>query len=304
MNFAMGQMSPPPRAAAAEYFPMTPEAGGRLAAGGRPTGLVEPRGPQERVLRHTVEHIVDLSPFVQILDVPVQQVVDQLVDLMKHFDTQSPVEQDIAVPKISLDRIPQSFVDRCRPQMAEQLVDVPTVVSYSSLQQQSAEQNVDIPVPGTRGDHQGLRGFHPRQGSQRTVGQIVDKPVHGGRPQGFLPDPGLAARSAVSRDELGQRVFRTFPRSKKSAEVSGQSSARVHAHSSSSELSAHQMPARDDLWVQINIDDDRTYYWNRQERTSHWDMPLGIRSGCVRMNDGLFVHIDTRNVLTSIADML
>ena len=34
MNFAMGQMTPPPKAAAAEYFPMTPEAGGELAAAG------------------------------------------------------------------------------------------------------------------------------------------------------------------------------------------------------------------------------------------------------------------------------
>ena len=30
MNFAMGQMTPPPRAAAAGYYPVTPEAGGRL----------------------------------------------------------------------------------------------------------------------------------------------------------------------------------------------------------------------------------------------------------------------------------
>ena len=35
MNFAMGQMTLLPRVAAAEYFPMTPEAGGRLAALGR-----------------------------------------------------------------------------------------------------------------------------------------------------------------------------------------------------------------------------------------------------------------------------
>ena len=35
--------------------------------------------------------------------------------------------------------------------MAEPLVNVPTVVSYSSLHQQFAEQNVDIPVPGAHG---------------------------------------------------------------------------------------------------------------------------------------------------------
>ena len=61
LNFATGQMTPPPRAEAVEYFPMTPEVGGRLAARGRPTPLVEVR-PQERVQRHTVEHTVDVLP--------------------------------------------------------------------------------------------------------------------------------------------------------------------------------------------------------------------------------------------------
>ena len=89
----------------------------------------------------------------------------------------------------------------------------------------------------------------------------------------------------------------------KSAESAGCSSARVHAHSSSSELSAHQMPARDDLWVLINTDDDRTYNWNRQERTSDWEMPPGLRPGWVRMEYGLLVHIDTGNELASIAGM-
>ena len=39
----------------------------------RPSPLVEVR-PQGRVQRHTVEHIVDACPFVQILDVPVPQM--------------------------------------------------------------------------------------------------------------------------------------------------------------------------------------------------------------------------------------
>ena len=45
------------------------ETGGR-----RPASLAEPSGPQERVLRHTVEHIVDDPRSVQILDVPVPQL--------------------------------------------------------------------------------------------------------------------------------------------------------------------------------------------------------------------------------------
>ena len=54
-----------------------------------------------------------------------------LVEFMKMLNTATP-EQVIAVPKISPDRIPQRFVNRRRPQRAEQLVEVPTVVSLSS----------------------------------------------------------------------------------------------------------------------------------------------------------------------------
>ena len=59
---------------------MTPEAelGGELAVVGRPTPLVVVR-PQRRVQRHTVEHIMDVSPFVQILDVLVPHMANQLV---------------------------------------------------------------------------------------------------------------------------------------------------------------------------------------------------------------------------------
>ena len=71
--------------------------------GGRPTPLVEVRP--------------------QILDVPVPQMRDQLVEFMNMLDTATP-EQVIAVPKISQDRIPQRFVDWRRPQRAEQLVEV------------------------------------------------------------------------------------------------------------------------------------------------------------------------------------
>ena len=147
---------------------------------------------------------------MQILGVLVPQMGNQLVE---RLDTLTP-ERVIAVPKISQDRIPQRFVDWRRPQRAEQLVEVSAVVSFSSLQQQSAEQIIDIPVPGTRGDHGGLQGFHPRQRSlQRTVEQTVDIPADGGL-QLFILDPGFAS-SAVSREELGQLIFRTFHREEK-----------------------------------------------------------------------------------------
>ena len=66
-------------------------------------------------------------PFVQILDAPVPQMGDQVLELLQKIVTASLVElvQVIAVPKISSDRSPQRFVVR-RTQMAEQLVEVPT----------------------------------------------------------------------------------------------------------------------------------------------------------------------------------
>ena len=53
-------------------------------AGVRPEVLAEPR-PQERVQRHTMEHIVDFvccAPMVQILDAHVPQMGEQLPDML------------------------------------------------------------------------------------------------------------------------------------------------------------------------------------------------------------------------------
>ena len=103
------------------------------------------------VLRHSVEQIIEtfvLMPMLD-LDAPVPQTVDQLADILKFFDMflAAVCEQVIEVPKILENNIPQRTM-LCKPQLAEQLVEVPTVVSHSSLQQQFVDQNVDIPVPG------------------------------------------------------------------------------------------------------------------------------------------------------------
>ena len=99
-------------------------------------------------------------------------------------------------------------------------MEVPTVLSLASLQQQIPVQIVDNPVPLGRGDHGGLQGFPLRRGSQRTVEEIFDIPAGLGL-QEFLPDPGVAASSAVSRYEAfhGRGRFRTFPRFQKKCEV-------------------------------------------------------------------------------------
>ena len=159
----------------------------------------------------------------------------------------------IEVPKIQSRRWSyRRFVDSLaifrHPQTAEQLAEVPTIISFSSLQQ-TVEQNVDIPAVGGGGTGGGLSGFLPGQNYSMTAEQIVDNPVP--RPggvgdlQGFprgqgstalseqipeFPDPGgghadfqlvqgSAASSSDSPGQAGQGVFRTFPRFKKSAKI-------------------------------------------------------------------------------------
>ena len=202
--------------------------------GVRPEALAEPR-PQERVQRHTVEHIVDFvrfAPMVQILDAPVPQMVEQLPDVVHFFDTLTPdPEQVIEVPKILLDDVPVRTA--VVTQLADQLVEVLTIISFSSLQR-IVEQNVAIPVPGGGGRLAGLQGVLPGQSStapqfseerisERFVEQIVDIP--GGRLQVVRSGQSSSASSSSpagvhqNADEPRERVFRTFPRPKKSAKI-------------------------------------------------------------------------------------
>ena len=116
---------------------------------GRPGVLKEPEPPNmvDRVLRRTVDQLADAEPMVQVLDTPVPQMVEQLLEVLRRLDIEVPA-QVIEVPKISQDSIRERLVD-CdlrHPQMAEQLMDVPTVLSLALLQQQYAEQTVDNPA--------------------------------------------------------------------------------------------------------------------------------------------------------------
>ena len=74
--------------------------------GSRPDWLISASCPQERVLRRTVEQLVDYVPVFPLLDAPVPQMVDQSVDVLKIFDTLLLVlaEQVIEVPKITAPR--------------------------------------------------------------------------------------------------------------------------------------------------------------------------------------------------------
>ena len=154
--------------------------------GTRPDRIATLSGPQERDLRRTLQQIVDAVPLVPFLDVP--QTVEQLVDVLQFLDALIPVaEQVIEVPKIFVERIPPRTSVR-QPQLAEQLVEVPTIVSFSSLQR-IMEQTVDIPVPQGGGRHADLQGFLRGQ-SSTGIEQIVDGL------QGFRPGQSSSASSS------------------------------------------------------------------------------------------------------------
>ena len=108
-----------------------------------------------------------------------------------------------------------------REQTAEQLVEVSTIISYSSFLR-TMEQNVDIPGPGRGGRSSGFQGFLPGQSStaqlaslerisQRIVEQIVDSRVVGGGFQDFRP----VQSSSASADQPGVGFSHFSPNFKK-----------------------------------------------------------------------------------------
>ena len=104
-------------------------------------------GPQARVHRRTVQQIVDFAPFPRHDD-PVPQMVEQLPDVLRFFRALSPdPEQVLEVPKILPEDVPFRERSLRDPQLAEQLVEVPTIVSNSWLQLRT-EQNVEFPIGG------------------------------------------------------------------------------------------------------------------------------------------------------------
>ena len=75
-----------------------------------------------------MQQIVDAVPLVQILDALVPQMVEQLPDILRFFRALSPdPEQVIEVPKIFSEDVSLRTAFR-EPQLAEQLVEVPTIV--------------------------------------------------------------------------------------------------------------------------------------------------------------------------------
>ena len=115
----------------AENFELSSDEEVASARGMRPAPLWEPR-PQERVQRHTAEQVIESFVPAPILDLDalVPQMVEQLVGVLKVFDQSLP-EQVIEVPKITLQAGVLHRPALRKPQLAEQLVEVPTNPGYA-----------------------------------------------------------------------------------------------------------------------------------------------------------------------------
>ena len=161
-------------------------------------------------------------------------------------------------------------------------MDVPTIISYSSLQR-AVEPTIDIPVPqARRRGGGGLQGFRtgqgtpaadveqiveipvpqcrrrrsgglqsslPGQGSTAFLEQIVDIPAREGL-QGFLPGQGSSSSSRLhgGTDEGIQWVFHTFLREEKSAEEGPHSGSELGADFTPWTPAAYDAPMAAGSW--------------------------------------------------------
>ena len=111
-----------------EFYAMSEDSD--VVVGGRPPSLVDVR-PQERLQQRTVKQNVDPVPVVPLLHDVEPQMVEQLVDFLAPLDVRVP-EQVIEVPQIVCP--PRGVLARTvlgAPQMADQLVEVPTEPGYA-----------------------------------------------------------------------------------------------------------------------------------------------------------------------------
>ena len=262
--------------------------------------------PAPAVQRHTVKQRIEHTPYVQILDAPVPLKVEQLVDFFKDLDIEVPA-QVIEVPKISPDIIPQRSVDLV-PQMVEQLVEVPTILTPTRIALRIAEQIVDIPA-SARGVFGSSQGSLPEQSSaQRTASQIADIPVPGlGGSScllGSLPEQRTTALH-VAQERISERIElidaagdfpsrRAGPRVVRPRQGSAAAGAEQLADIVSSRgphgflpgQGSTASPGHDHVdehlpesaeWVQSRDPTGKTYFWHRRTRVTQWKPPPGIR---------------------------
>ena len=186
--------SPPtPHTHQPELFSLDDEEPG----GSRPDRLFVVSRPQDRVQRRTVQ---------QIADIALLPTLDDLPDVLRFFRAlSSDPEQVIEVPKI----LPEDVFLRTavrEPQLAEQLVEVPTIVSYSWLQV-GMEQNVDIPVHGRGGESLVFKVFFPDRVQQRCL--VPRNAFLSGLWSRTLISPLVKASKIFSQDRV-HPLLRTF----------------------------------------------------------------------------------------------
>ena len=215
------------------------------------------------------------------------QMVEQLVDILAPLDFRV-AEQVIEVPNIACPPRAARTVLRA-PQTAELLVEVPTIISYSSFLQQTLEQNVDIPVRGRGGRNVDLQGFLPGQGptapyssleciSEQIVEHIVDTPVSGGGLQYFRQGQSSSsvAHSPAAwlnpEDEPFQRIFRTFSSEEKSATVTRHMGARVPLRVSSGP-STRVDDDTGETWTLLTDPALGSWWYSSRTRRSQWHPP-------------------------------
>ena len=155
------------------YFNLDDDVG-VLAA--RPDRLLEVR-PQPGVSRRTAKQNVDVFTY-PLLDMLVPQMGDQLVEVLRKIDTRSS-HLAIDVPKVFPDSAPLRRVESRPPQLADQLVDVPTGLTLSSSWRPLfTEEQIQRMVAGLeRGGGGARHGSRSGQESTPSWFRVVDNPV-------------------------------------------------------------------------------------------------------------------------------
>ena len=163
--------------------------GRRWGCAGRPaTPLVEVR-PQPGVLRHTAEQIIETFVPVQVLDTPVPQLGTRWLNSCRR-STRRLTSWRSPCPRSLWIGLRSALCDVVHAR-ENSWVEVPTIVSFSSLQQRVAEQIIDIPAQG-RGDRGGGGGGREaggegggERGSSRFTPRTVQQRVLWSRPLTF-----------------------------------------------------------------------------------------------------------------------
>ena len=231
---------------------------------------------------------------VQALDVPVLQMVEQPVEVDSFFRNFVPAvaEQVIEVPMLALPGCAVQRAALSEPQTVEQLVEVLTVLSYSLLQQRTAEQIIGFPVPGRGGGARGgLQGLPQGQGSTASAGEQTIVPVRGGL-QGLPQGQGSTA-SAVEQTIVVDRL-QGFPRGQGSTASAVEQTFSQAPHRSmprACQLRLGGLPAqgRHDEWVcVVDVENGGEYFWNRLDNSSCWRLPRGVKHRWCLLPSGLF----------------